>query len=295
MKDKISGSLEKFSKKKWFQFLFVFFENYRENDVSAAAAETSYYLILSIFPFIIFFLNILSKTVIVEDEILESILIVLPTQAKAVFEGFVSEINISSSDTLLSLSFIILIWSSSKGVYALVKAINKAYGFEQTFSTIKFRILSLFFTIILSLLILVVLGTLVFGELIGNRIFTYFNATHVFIKIWNRLRILIPLVAMIVVFTLLYKFSVSDNDEVKITFKETIPGAIFTTLGWLIYSAVFSFYVNNFGNYSATYGSLGGIIILLAWMYMTCMVIILGGEVNASYREYKILRKTKGD
>ena len=216
-------------------------------------------------------------------------LLILPDQAQAIFKGFISEIVVSSSDTLLSLSVLLILWSGSRGIYAIIKAVNRAYGTEQSYANIKFKILSLGFTVALSGLIIIVLAMLVFGEIIGSKIFTYFNATKVFLKIWNILRIIIPLVSMIVMFALLYKFSLSGNKDFTVSLTETLPGATFTTIGWLLYSFVFSFYVNNFASYSATYGSLGGVIILLLWLYMSSMLIVIGGEINGAYKKYKII------
>lgn len=293
LKSKTEDKLEDLNNKKWYQFIKIFFDNFKKNDVSATSAQISYYLVLSIFPFIIFFLNILSRTPLIKEEFLEGFLTILPDQARFVVEGFISEIVISSSDTLLSLSIVLVIWSSSRGIYAIIKGVNKAYGIERPFATIKFKLLSLVFTVALSLLIIIVLATLVFGEIIGNQIFNYFNATEVFLKLWNQLRIIIPFAAMIIIFALIYKFSLSGNKKIKIHLLDVMPGAIFTTIGWLIYSSAFSYYVNNFGNYSATYGSLGGIIILLLWLYMSSMLIVIGGEINASYRQYKLQKKSK--
>ena len=216
-------------------------------------------------------------------------LLILPDQAQAIFKGFISEIVVSSSDTLLSLSVLLILWSGSRGIYAIIKAVNRAYGTEQSYANIKFKVLSLGFTVALSGLIIIVLAMLVFGEIIGSKIFTYFNATKVFLKIWNILRIIIPLVSMIVMFALLYKFSLSGNKDFTVSLTETLPGATFTTIGWLLYSFVFSFYVNNFASYSATYGSLGGVIILLLWLYMSSMLIVIGGEINGAYKKYKII------
>lgn len=276
-------------KTKFLRILNIFIDGLKESDITGTAAQIAYYLIVSIFPFIIFFLNILSRTPIADEEVLENMLLILPDQAQAIFKGFISEIVVSSSDTLLSLSVLLILWSGSRGIYAIIKAVNRAYGTEQSYANIKFKILSLGFTVALSGLIIIVLAMLVFGEIIGSKIFTYFNATKVFLKIWNILRIIIPLVSMIVMFALLYKFSLSGNKDFTVSLTETLPGATFTTIGWLLYSFVFSFYVNNFASYSATYGSLGGVIILLLWLYMSSMLIVIGGEINGAYKKYKII------
>jgi membrane protein len=89
---------------------------------------------------------------------------------------------------------------------------------------------------------------------------------------------------MILIFSLMYRFIPSIRNGRKINLKHAIPGAVFTTLGWIVTSSIFSYYVNNFGNYSKTYGSLGGIVILLIWLYLSSIIIILGGEINATIR-----------
>ena len=92
---------------------------------------------------------------------------------------------------------------------------------------------------------------------------------------------------MVIIFALLYKFSPTPEEGLDIKLKDTIPGALFAAIGWIITSMIFSFYVNNFGNYSKTYGSLGGIIILLIWLYIASIMIILGGEINGAYAYVK--------
>lgn len=85
-----------------------------------------------------------------------------------------------------------------------------------------------------------------------------------------------------IMLSFLYKFSPSVKTNISIKFSETIPGSIFASLGIIIFSAIFSFYVNNFGNYSKSYGSIGGLIVLLIWLYSISIVIVLGAEVNAT-------------
>ncbi len=255
----------------------------KEDSVTAMGAQLAYYLILSIFPFIIFFLNLLSYTPIARDDVLQNLIVILPSDTQRLITELLSETINKSSDTLLSLGAITGIWAASRGIMSLIKSLNKAYGVEEKRSYIELRGVAILFTLALLVLLLIVLATLVFGEIIGNMIFDYIGLTEKFIIIWKYLRIIISVGFMILTFTLLYKFSPSIRNN-KIKFKHTLPGAIFTSIGWIIISGLFSFYVNNFGNYGKTYGSLGGIIILLVWLYISSIIVITGGEINATIK-----------
>ena len=275
--------MDRFKDKKWFLFIEDLYCRIKENEVTAIGAQLTYYLILSVFPFLIFLLNILSSTPITQEEVLDNLLIVLPIEAQIMIEGIVNEIAITSSDTLLSLGILLSIWTGSLGVTAIIRAINKAYNIKEKRPYWKLKGLALIFTIILALLLTLVLSMLVFGPVIGKRLAKGLPQATPIHFIWNIIRIIIPFISMIIIFALLYKFSPNPREGLRIKFRHTLPGAIFTTSGWLIASMVFSYYVNNFKSYSKTYGSLGGIIVLLIWLYITSIMIVVGGEVNAAY------------
>ncbi|MBU5436639.1 YihY/virulence factor BrkB family protein [Tissierella sp. MSJ-40] len=280
-------NLDKYYNKKWILFIDQLLFRFKDDAVTAIGAQLTYYLILSIFPFLIFFLNILSFTPIAREDIFGGLIIVLPIETQKILSGIITEIVQSSSETLLSLGAITGIWAASKGIMAVIRAINRAYDFEESRSYWKLRGLSIIFTIALLILLTLVFLTLVFGELLGNKVFAFIGKTETFITIWRYFRVTISLFSMILIFALLYKFSPSTKKERRIKFKNTLPGAIFASIGWIIISTIFSYYVNNFGNFSKTYGSLGGIIILLIWLYISSIIIVLGGEINATLESFK--------
>ena len=268
-------------------FLHELLYRVKDGEVTAVGAQLTYYLILSIFPFLIFFLNLLSYTSIARDEVLDTFIIMLPIEVQILIKNVVSEIVGTSSDTLLSLGIILTLWTGSLGISAIIKAVNKAYDVENKRPYWKIKGLAIFFTIALAFVLILVLSMLVFGEIIGKRLFARFGAIYVFSRIWQLLRLIIPFVSMVVIFALLYKLSPAPEDGTTIRFRHILPGALFTSVGWIIASMVFSYYVNNFGKYANTYGSLGGIIVLLVWLYITSIMIILGGEINGTYAYMK--------
>lgn len=270
-------------------FIRILIRRIKDDNVTAMAAQLSYYLILSLFPFLIFFLNLLSYTPIARNDVLHSLIVLLPSDTQRLILGLLVETISKSSDTLLSLGAITGIWAASKGSMSLIRSLNKAYDVEEKRSYLELRAIAILFTVGLLVLLLIVLSTLVFGEILGNKLFDYLDMTQNFMEIWEYLRIIISLGSMILIFSLLYKFSPSLRNSSKINFKHTLPGAVFTSLGWIFISVLFSYYVNNFGNYGKTYGSLGGIIVLLIWLYISSIIIITGGEINATVRELERL------
>lgn len=292
-KSKFIKYKNKYGNKKWFLFLCNLIYNIRRDEVTAIGAQLTYYLILSIFPFLIFFLNVVGHTSLAIEALLNDWIIVMPSETQTLLYRVIEEIRVSSSETLLSFSIILALWSGSLGISAIIRAINKAYNINKRRNYIRLKLLSLLFTIALVILLLIVLATLVFGEVIGNAIFTYIGAINVFYRIWNNSRKLIALASMIIIFALLYKYSIMPKERRYIKLVHTLPGAIFATIGWIVASSIFSFYVNNFANYSKTYGSLGGVIVLLVWLYITSIMIVLGGEINGTYASLFIFGKGK--
>lgn len=264
------------------KFLKELLYRIKDDNVTAIGAQLSYYLILSIFPFLIFFLNILRYTPIAREDVLHSIIVLLPMDTQRIISTLLTETITTSSETLLSLSAITGLWAASKGIMALIRILNKAYDVDETRNYIVLRGMAILFTLALLLLLVIVLLTLVFGEVLGNRLFDFLGITQKFISFWLYFRVIASLGFMILIFALLYRFIPSIKKGRKIDFKNAIPGAIFTSVGWIFTSTIFSYYVNNFANYGKTYGSLGGMIVLLIWLYISSIIIILGGEINAT-------------
>lgn len=276
---------EKYEGEKWFIFIEQLIYRFEDDGVTEIGAQLTYYLILAIFPFIIFFLSILQFTPLADADILQSLLSPLPGDAKDLFYDLINNIIKGGSVGLLSLGAIGSIWSSSNGVMAIIKAVNRAYDLEESRPYIKLKGLSIIFTIGLFVVLIAAFTVLIFGELIFDAIFVTYTWPSV--VLWKILKLLIPLVFMVLSITLLYKYSPSIKKGVNIEFSDSMPGAFFASIAWIVLSIGFSFYVNNFANYSKTYGSLGGVIIFLIWLYMSSIVIVLGAEVNATLLSMK--------
>jgi len=271
--------------------LFIFLDQliYRFVDhlVIGSAAELTYFLILSIFPFLIALLNILNYFSIGTEVSLFEFLAYIPTEIQSILKNFIADVKLSSSEGLLVAAILGAVLSSSTGFRAIIRSLNKAYDYVEGRGFIKKLGVSIFLTLILILIIIVVLISLVLGELIGKLLFQLFNLEFLFLTTWQYIRYLIAFIFMVLAFAIIYKWGPNVKDKAQITIRSTLSGAIFTSISWIVMSLLFSFYLSNFNRYSVTYGSLGGIIIMLVWLFISSIVIILGGEINATLENLK--------
>lgn len=260
------------------QFLQCLYVRFKDDDVPALGAQLTYYLILSFFPFLIFLVSLLGFIELSGDSVVAELIRLLPSDASKMIKDILAEVLDNGSGTLLSIGMIATIWSASNGINAILKGLNKAYDIEEHRPFWKVRGIALVTTIFLVVVIALVMLLLILGKTLGQYVFEWLDAPISFQWMWSVLTYAIPIAAMIGAFTLLYWIVPSR----KLALREVLPGSIFATFGWMITSLLFQLYMNSFGNYSKTYGSLGGMIILLIWLYISAIMIILGGEINAA-------------
>lgn len=243
----------------------------------------AYYLMMSLIPFLIFFLNLLSFTPLGQVEVIGDMMEFLPTDSAVILEPILLDLVRSRSGTLLSLSLFLALWSGSNAIMQLISVMNSAFNLDDMRSFFIKRGLSILYTVLLAGMILLVLVGPIFGDAILAGIFAIIGEQVWIAIIWGWIKRLLPLVTLILGFALMYRFAPGFPKGEGIRFKDAVIGAVVATAGWLAASFGFSYYVNNFGNYANTYGSLGGVIVLLLWLYLTAIMILLGAEVSASY------------
>lgn len=248
------------------------------DDIFALASQLAYYLILSFFPLIISIMTLVGFSNLNADEVLISLSTLVPDTVYALINKTIVEIINTQNVGLLGASIAITIWSASSGFRAVIKGINKAYNIKERRSYIKRAMVAIFFTLALMIIIVLTLSALVFGKVIGDYITRFLPFEHIIRIIWNITRYGIVLFMMVLVFAGIYRYTPAK----KIPWKEVIPGSIFSSLGWIIISLAFSYYINNIANYSILYGSLGAVFILMTWLYLTSIILILGAEINST-------------
>lgn len=253
--------------------------------LSSKAAEVAFFLTMSIFPFLMFTVSTVAYVPVLQiTKYVDMIEQVIPVKAIGFVDLVVKSAVEKRNTHYMVVSFCLTMWTFSRAVKALIKGMNSAFYSLETRSFLKVMMISMIFTLMLLVLIFTSMILLVYGEKIGVVIFSYLGFDKVFFNLWNITRYAIGTIATIIVFTLLYKYTPNINLSVK----KVAPGAIFATFGWFLMSYLYSFYTNNFSNYSAIYGSFREIIVLLTWLYFSSWVIVIGYEINARlYRRRK--------
>ena len=262
--------------------------NYSE--INSKAAELSFYLLLSMFPFLIFTISII--VYIPTFHLNKSILIiknVIPESAFYIILSIINSAIENKSVGFLILSFIFTLWTSSRGIRSLIRWMNKSYNVKETRSFIKVFIISFIFTISIFVLIFSSIILLVFGESIVYFIFNLIGLDKIFIYLWNILRYVVGVSTLVIIMINLYKYTPNKNIKTK----DVIPGSIIATLAWFLISFFYSYYTNNYSNYEVIYGSIGGIIVLITWLYLSSWSILIGLEVNVRLY-FRKLKRQKG-
>ncbi|HFD2036907.1 TPA: YihY/virulence factor BrkB family protein [Clostridium perfringens] len=267
-------------------FLVMFIKKIGDDDIFALGAQLAYYMVLSFIPFLMFLMTLVGFSHLNSDAVLNLLSNVMPIEAFNLIQSTVIEIVDREQTGLLWISIALAIWVSSSGFKAVIKGLNKAYGVKETRSYIKLKLISMVYTILLALIVIATLFLFVFGDVIGDFFMKVLEHPEFIYYIWNMLRYVVVILIMILFFMFLY----NATPCVRLGWLEVIPGAVITTLGWISISYIFAYYVNNFSNYSRLYGSLGAVFMFMTWMFITSMILILGGEINAVLAEKNRLK-----
>ncbi|GMB09273.1 membrane protein [Thermolongibacillus altinsuensis] len=262
-----------------FSFVRELMKRFEEDEIFRLSAELAYFFLLSLFPFLIFLLTFLSYLPVPHEDVLSFLREYAPKETVDIIETNVKQIVTNQNGKWLSFGIIAAIWAASNGMAAIIRALNRAYDVQESRSFFIARGMSILLTFAMIFVIMVALVLPVFGRMIGSFIFSTFGFSHMFLNVWNAIRWIVSFVILLLVFVALYLFA--PNKRLRV--RDVMAGAMFATVGWMVVSLVFSYYVNNFSNYTAMYGSLGGIIALMIWFYLSGMMIVLGGEMNAIF------------
>jgi membrane protein len=257
------------------------------------AAQLAYYFFLALFPALLFLVALASFFPVANlvDTITSALSRVAPYEALKLIQDQLIKISQDKNGGLLTIGMIGTIWSSASGVTAIIDTLNQAYDIQESRPWWKVRLLALWLTIALAIFVLVAFALVLVGPTVAEKVAEWMYLGPVFTWTWWILQwpVVFALVALAI--ALVYYFAPdAEQDFVWIT-----PGSVFATAAWVLISLGFKFYVAHFGSYNATYGTIGGIIVLLTWFYVSSLAVLMGAELNSEIEHASPYGKAPGE
>lgn len=255
----------------------------KEHHIESFSSQIAFYLLLSIFPFLILLFMFLTQLSVSSSEGMLYIYNVIPDEAAQLIKDYL-EYSSQFSNSVFSPLLIVSIWMSSNAIIALMKAVNVAYDIEETRIYILRKVIAIICTLMTLLLVVVAIIVPNLGLVVMRYIRQYIEIPEMSVYLFNVLRLLIS--GFVFFFVLGSLYFILPNKKVKL--KEVIPGTVFAFIGLVTISYLFSYFVQDFSQYSIVYGSLAAVIILMIWLFLCGMILMLGGELNAiKYQKMK--------
>lgn len=264
--------------------------NFFDHKVGRNAASLAYYLLFAIFPLLIFISNLLGLLELNVASITQALLPILPRDVVEILENYLDHVSQTSSPVLLWFSLVFTVYFPMRAAGGLMDDVRAAYQLGKPKRPLLYAIRQLLYTLVLLIVILLTLLLSTIGRRMLKAIADALPVLEtlpmldMFLALWQYLRFLLVAAIMFAALGLLYA-SAQDRRQ---TARTIMPGVTAALAAWLAVSIGFSFYVENFANYSIIYGTLGTVIVLLSWLYMTAVILILGAELNAALRTVRL-------
>lgn len=255
-------------------------DKYKQDEMTVYAAQASFFITLSVFPFMMVLLTVVQLVPSLGKEDLAQVALAitpnLSDSVQQVVANILNDLYTRSPGTILSITAVTALWSASKGMLSIERGLDRIHRSQEKRGYIISRLMCSGYTILFLMACILCLLLLVFGNLIQNlvlRIFPFLSQTAAYII---NFRTLWALTLLTFCFTGLYTIIPFK----KLSFRSQLPGAIFCTLCWIGFSFGFSIYFNHFSNYSYMYGSLTAIVLMMLWLYFCVCILFLGAELN---------------
>jgi membrane protein len=252
------------------------------DDSFGDAAKLAYYFLLALFPLLIFLTSAIGLIVgagtSMRHTLFQYLARVMPSSASQLIDSTMLEVTSSSSAGKLSFGLLLALWAASTGMEAITEALNTAYDVEETRPWWKRRLAAVLLTVGLSVLIIAALALVIGGGRLADYLAAVFGFGSAFTWVSKILQWPLALASMLSAFALIYYFAPDVRDQ---DWKWITPGSVIGITLWLLASFGLKSYLHFFNTYSTTYGSLGAVIILMLWLYLTGLAVLIGGEVNA--------------
>ena len=246
-----------------------FLEKVGRDHVGAYAAQSAFFLVLSLIPIILLLLTLVRYTPVTKADVMTAVYEVFPKTIRATMISIVNEVY-NQSRAVIPLTALMTMWSAGRGVLAITNGLNCIHEEIETRNYIFLRIRAAFYTVLFIIAIVLSLVLLGFGNSISMFVNEHVPIFRYVTDFIIEIRTVTTLLVLIVFSTCIYQF----------------PGAVFTAFGWTLASFIFSVYMDIFKGFSNMYGSLTTIVLIMLWLYFCMYVMLLGGEINVLVEEH---------
>ena len=253
-----------------------------EEDIFSTAAQVAFYFSFAIFPLLLFLISLIGMVLSSADDLRSELFYylrqIMPLSAFDLVQTTIKEITEASSGSKLTVGFFIALWSASAGVDSIRIGLNSVFNLKEKRAWWKTKLLALFFTFIITILISFALAIVFYGWKFVSFILTLMSLPIPGGFVLILIQWIAVLIVLLLVFDLLYTFIPSHS---PFKWFWITPGAVTGIILWLLLSFGFRLYLDYYNTYNKMYGSLGAVIILMLWLYLTSLVILIGGLINS--------------
>jgi len=259
-------------------------KDFSADSMTTYAAALAYRIVFSLFPFLLFLVALLAFLQIPQlfEWMREQAALLVPEEAMGQVNTVIEELQ-TPRGGLVSVGIVLALWSASVGVMSLIEALNVAYDVSERRPAWRLYLLSIIYTVGLALLMVGAAALMVLGPQAAEWIASRLALDQLFVTIWNWVRW--PLAVLLLMLAVSVVYYLGPN--VRQRFQFITPGAILSVVVWIVASIAFGYYVRNFADYSATYGSIGAVVILMFYFYLSAVVLLFGAEINAVIRNHR--------
>lgn len=245
-------------------------------NIAAHAAGACYFIVLAVFPSLVLLLGLVRYTGLSVDTLTEVLSNVLPTALMPAAERLIVSTYRASTGTVISLSAVTALWTASRGMFGLLTGLNAVYDVQEGRGYWHTRGMSVVYTFAFLVVLLLTLVLHVFGTTIEQ--WLQRSGVELFYVISQvlDLRFFLLLIVQTLLFTVMFMFLPSRRNR----FMDSLPGALLSSIGWLLFSHLFSLYVENFDAYANIYGSVYAVALSMLWLYLCVCILFFGGALN---------------
>lgn len=249
-------------------------DEFSECNIPVHAGQTAFFMMLSFFPFMMLVFVLLNYIPLTATDFEEWLLPLIPDSFSDVMHGFIDEVYKENSSGRISFAVITAIWLSSKAFVSLQQGLNAMYKTKENRNFVLLRIYAVIYSLVFAVMLIAVFALIVFGNKIHDHFFMNFSVIESIIHF----RMIICISVLFLFFMVLFYFLPNKKHNLK----KQIPGAIFSSMAWILFSYFFSIYVDNYSNYASFYGAMTTIALIMVWLYGCMYMIFLGGFINYS-------------